>query len=75
MPSRAGSIAALIGLLTLAAPVPARVTMASLCTGGGVKRVMIPARDDDPQPDDCVKACHALCEGRKKPGKRAQLMR
>ena len=73
MPSRIGSIAGLIGLALLAGPAPARMTMASLCTEGGVRMVLLPVEGDAPLPEDCVKACDALCEGRKKPGKRAKI--
>lgn len=73
MPSRPGSIAAFAGIAMLAAPasaLPQRLVMTRICGEGGVRLMALPMRDEQPARDDCVKACHALCEGRKKAGKR-----
>ena len=76
MRSRRAALPALAGLVMLATPagaLPPRMRMASLCTGAGVVNVALPAGEEMPDPDDCMKACHAMCEGRKKPDRRMRL--
>ena len=76
MRSRRAALPALAGLVMLATPagaLPPRMRMASLCTGGGLVRMALLVDEEMPDPDDCMKACHAMCEGRKKPGRRTRL--
>jgi hypothetical protein len=73
MPSRSGSVAALVGLVMLAVPasaLPQRMVMTRICSEGGVRMMALPVPGEKPARDECMKACHATCEGRKRAGKR-----
>ena len=73
MPSRRAALSVAAALEIMATPVgalPAGTHMVSLCTGTGVIRLALPDDNEMPEPDDCMKACHALCAGRRGEGKR-----
>ncbi|MBY8822090.1 hypothetical protein [Sphingomonas colocasiae] len=72
MPSRPGAIAGFAGLAMLAVPASAlpHMVMTRICSEGGVRMMAVPAPGEKPVRDECMKACHATCEGRKRAGKR-----
>lgn len=73
MPSRPGTIAGFVGLAMLAVPasaLPRHMVMTRICSEGGVRMMALPAPGEEPARDECMKACHATCEGRKRAGKR-----
>jgi len=73
MLSRIAAFASLAMLATPVAALPTEVTMVRICTGTGIRMMAMPMDDGDPAPKDCAKACHAMCESRKKPGKRVRV--
>lgn len=67
-------IAAFVSLAMLASPaaaLPPNEMMIRICTGAGLRMMAMPVNDRDSTPADCKKACHAVCERRKKSGKRS----
>lgn len=70
MLSRIVAFVSLVMLASPAAALPPNEMMVRICTGAGPRMMTMPVNDRNSTPADCKKACHAVCDRRKKSGKR-----